>query len=303
MQNEKCETKTGKLKILNYELWFFVFDFQFLVILGLCGCSSVVSPYIVSVRQESPSDANLSDSYYKIKLKESGALNVLPMLHKPESELLSQSRSVVASSGQSEKGYKTWFNMVAFDENKLTAKRKYFFLVDEKAKRLPGRPKRFLAEPKQGLMFNSQTVLEKAALEKLYTSEDSRQIAILKQVLKNLRKDIDELGEGRDELGSDNKNLAVSGLLINQVFETVLYTLDNSPAQSAMLGEESGVEFNHISFGKGKIRMFVEDDIATVKIGLGAFVDMPEEKDQRLTVEEEVKSNDLINNQQKRAGL
>jgi len=296
MENEKCKTETGKLEILNFALWLFIFSFQFLFILVLCGCSSVVSPYTVSVRQESPSDANLSDNYYKIELKKSGALNVLPMIHKPESELLSQSRSVVASSGQSEKGYKTWFNMVAFDENKLTAKRKYFFLVDEKVRRLPGRSKRFLAEPKQGLMFNSQMVLEKSALDKLYTSENSRQIAILKQVLKNLRRDIDELGEGRDEPGSDNKNLAVSGLLINQVFGTILYTLDNSPAQAAMLGEESGVDFNHISFGKGKIRMFVEDDIVTVKIRLGAFVDMPEEKEQQLTAEEKDKSTDLINN-------
>ncbi len=296
MQNEKCKTKTEKPKILNIGLWFFIFGFQFLFILGLCGCSSIVSPYIVSVRKELPSDANLSDSYDKIELKQSGALNVLPIIHKPESELLSQSRSVVASSGQSKNGYKTWFNMVAFDENKLTAKRKYFFLVDEKVKRLPGRFKRFLGEPKQGLMFDSQTVLEKAALGKLYTSENSGQIAILKQVLKNLRRDIDELGEGRDELGSDNKNLAVSGLLINQVFTTVLYTLNNSPAQTAMLGEESGVEFNHMSFGKGKIRMLVEGDIITVKIRIGAFVDMLEEKVQRLAAEEEVKSNDLINN-------
>lgn len=256
-----------------------------------------MSPYIISNQNGPPYDANLSDSYNKINLKESGAFNVLPTIHKPEYELLSQSRSVVASSGQSKKGYKTWFNMVAFDENKLTAKRKYFFLVDEKVKRLPGRPKSFLTEPKQGLMFDSQMVLETAALNKLYASENSRQIEILRQVLKNLRRDIAELGEGMDELGSDNKNLTVSGLLINQVFGAILYTLDNSPAQAAILSEESGAEFNHISFGKGKIRMLAEDDIVTVKIRLGAFVDMLEEKKQQLTAEEESKSTELINNQ------
>lgn len=273
MENEK--TKTEKLKNLPLLVagrrWFFVFGFQFLVIFGLCGCSSVVSPYIVSKWQELPYDANLSGSYYKIKLKKSGALNVLPVIHKPEYELLSQSRSVVASLGQSKDGYKTWFNMVAFDEVKLTAKRKYFFLVDEKVKWLPGSPKRLLIEPRRGLMFDSQMVLETAVLNKPYTADNARQIAQLRQVLKNLRKDIDELGQGVDAPGSDNKMLTISGMLLNQVFRTILHILDSSPALAAMLSESGGVEFDHINFGKGKVRMVVEDDTVTVKIRLGVF--------------------------------
>lgn len=294
MESDKRKTKIEKLKILNCLLWFFIFSFQFFVILGFCGCSTVASPYFVSKQREPTYEPNLADSYNKIKLRQSGALNVLPIIHKSESELLSQSRSVVASSGQSKNGYKTWFNMVAFDEQKLTAKRKYFFLVDEKVRRVPG--KRFLGEPKQGLMFNSQMVLETASLNKLYKSDNSMQIAILKQVLKNLRRDIDELGEGINELDSDNKNLAVPGLLINQVFGTILYTLDNSPAQAAMLSEGSDVEFDHISFGKGKIQMLTEKDIVTVKIRLGAFINMHEEQEQQ-SVAEEVKSTNSLNNQ------
>jgi hypothetical protein len=243
--------------------------------LTLCGCSSVISPYVISKHQELPYDVNLSDSYYKIELEKSGALDVLPVIHKPDSELLSQSRSVVASLGQDEDGYKNWFNMVAFDEVKLTAKRKYFFLVDEKVRRLPGRRRGFLIEPKRGLMFDSQMVLEKLKIDKPLMSEDTVQIAQLRQVLKNLHKDIGELSQGVDATVSDNKMLTISGMLLNQVFETVLYTLDRSPGLAGKLSDSGGVEFDHISFGKGIIRMVVEDGIVTVKIRLGVFVDMP----------------------------
>jgi len=294
MSREK--TKTGRHETSNSELLLLVFSFQLLFISSMCGCSSILSPYILSKKKDLPYDPNIYESYNKIKLKQSGALSVLPIIHRSDSDLLSQSRSVVASSGKSESGYKTWFNMVAFDENKLTAKRKYFFWVDEKVKRLPDGRKRFLMEPKQGLMFDSQIVLGKAALKKRYRSENTAQIAILRYMLESLRRDIAELSGGSSETGSDNKNLTVSGLLINQVFSAILYTLDNSPAQAATLGEESGVEFNHMSFGKGKIRMLAEDDIVTVKIRLGAFVGIPEEKEQG-SATEEAKILDLTTNQ------
>ena len=266
---------------MSFWLWFFVFSFQFLFIFGLCGCSSVASPHVISKRQKPPYDVNLSDSYHRIELKKSGALDVLPVINRPESEMLSQSRSVVASFGQDKDGYKSWFNMVAFDEVRLTAKRKYFFLVDEKVKRLPGGRRRFLMEPKGGLMFDSQMVLEKSKAGKPLMSEGAGQIVQLRQVLKNLHKDIGELGQGVDVTGSDNKILTISGMLLNQIFETILYTLDRSPGLAENLGDSGGVEFDHISFGKGRIRMDVEGDIVTVKIRLGVFVSTLEEREQR----------------------
>jgi len=282
------KTKAEKLRILNFDSWFYVFVFQFLVILVLYGCSSVVSPYYVSKKQMFPYDANVSDAYYQTELKKSGAHNVLPVIQKPDSELLSQSRSVVASLGQSSDGYKTWFNMVAFDELKLTARRKYFFLMDEKVKRLPDGSKRFWVASRQGLMFDCQMVIEKVLLNRPYSSESAKQIATLRKVLKNFRRDIDELCHSSDVFNSDNKKLAVSGLLINQVFEAILFTLDTSPVQAAMLGEGRGFEFDHINLGKGKIQMTVEDDIVTVKIRLGVFIRMFDNQGQELAGENQV---------------
>ncbi len=248
MQNQNL-----KCKISSFELWFLVFTFQLLVVLGLYGCS-----VLESFRPEGPPyDKQLSERYNRTKLKESSSADVLAAIHRPEYELLSQSKSVVASSGQKKKGHKIWFNMVAFDENELTAKRKYLFIVDD-------RPN-ILEEPRKYLSFDCEMVLESEVLEKPYANENARRIAILKQVLANVRRDIDEVGR-------DNKVLDTGGMLINQALETVLVKLDSSPVLATRLSEPAGVDFSHINLGSGKIRLLVEDDIITAKMRLGSLV-------------------------------
>ncbi len=206
-----------------------------------------------------PSEKQLLDAYYRTNLKESSSADVLGMIYMPEYGLLSQSKSVVASQGQKKKGHKLWFNMVAFDENDLRAKRKYFFVVDEKPK--------VLSEPWAGLKFDCEMVLEREVLDEPYANENARRIAILNQVLENVRADI-------EEVGPDNNKLNVCGMLINQALMAVLSKLDSpagSPALAVKLSEPGGLEFSHMSFDKGKIRMVVADDIVTVKIRLGSF--------------------------------
>jgi len=259
------ESKKSQAKSFAFRL------FIFTILCVLYGCS-VVSPY-VGLRREEPSyDKELLAAYHGTKLNKSITLDVLPALRSSEHQLLSQSDSVIAALGQSKNGYKTWFNMVAFDEYKLTAKRKYFFVVDEKVTRSPTNPRRPLLEPRQGLAFDCEMVLEKEVLDKPYATENARQIAILKQVSNNLRRDINELGEDIETGGQDNKMLHVCGMLINQTFQTILLTLETSPVLATKLSDKSGIEFDHISFDKGKIQMVVEDDIVKVKIRLGVLM-------------------------------
>ena len=264
MQNRNIKFKTFSL--LSFTLWLLVFSFCF-----LASCS-VVSPYLGFEREELLRSGELSATYEGTKLKKSITLDVLPMVQMSKHELLSQGDSVVASLGQSKKGYKTWFNMVAFDEYKLTAKRKYFFIVDERIGRSPTNPKRVLIKPKRGLSFDCQMVLDKEVLDRPYATENARQIMILRQVLNHLRKDIDELSEDIGELGQGSEKLGVCGMLIKQVFEAILLKLDRSPALTMKLGDSSGVGFDHISFDKGKVRMVVRNDIVTVRIRLGVLV-------------------------------
>ena len=60
-------------------------------------------------------------------------------------------------------------------------------------------------------------------------------------------------------------------MLLNQTFETILRKLDSSPVLATRLNQPGGVKFDHISFNQGAIRMFVEADIVTIHIRLGAL--------------------------------
>jgi len=242
----------------------------FLLVFGLCGCAIV--DYFKP--EGPPYDEELFERYNSTKLKESNSADVLVAIHRPEYELLSQSTSVIASSGQKKKGHKIWFNMVSFDENELTAKRKYIFIVDD-------RPN-ILEEPRKYFSFDCEMVLESEIREEPYANENARRIAILKQVLANVRKDV-------GEVGSDNKMLDVSGMLINQALETVLVKLDSSPVLATKLSESAGLDFSHINLGGGKIQMLVDDDIVTVKMRLGSLVkNFEKQQEPQLSEEENV---------------
>jgi len=183
---------------------------------------------------------------------------VLAVIAKPKYELLSQSKSVVASQGLKKKGHKLWFNMVAFDENLTTAKRKCFFVVDEKAESL-------LLWPKRKLVFDCEMVLEAKVLDEPYANENARRIAILRQVADHIRRDT-------GELAPDNKMLGICGMLINQTLGTVLQKLDESPSLASKLSDDKGFGFDHITLGKGNIVMNVTDDIVGVKVRSGSYV-------------------------------
>ena len=219
----------------------------------LCGCSVPDQADFAS-----PGDKELSTAYRETKLKESTSADVLVAIAKPEQGLLSQSKSVIASQGINKKGYKLWFNMVAFDENETTARRKSFFVVDEKAESL-------LIWPKRRLAFKTEMVLEPKVLNEPYANEDARQIAILKQVAEDMRQDV-------AEVAVDNKKISICGMLINQTLGTVLQRLEESPAMASRLNDpNNGFKFDHMTLGKGKIVMDVNDDIVKVKVRSGSY--------------------------------
>ena len=268
-----AETKNSKLKTQNFCILSSVFC---LLSYGLYGCSAVQynQPREVSYEQ-------LSSCYNKIRLNFTSSLDVLEMFDKPgyelepgSAEMLSQSDTAAASLGQGKNGYKTWFTMVAFNEKNLTAERKYFYLVDEKAGSLLDQIAGFLISPTKGLVFDCQMILSTEVLLKPYITQEAKQIAILQQVAEHLRKDADELGRvSSNEPGQGNQKLAVSAMLMNQVFKTVLLELEKSPSLAKNLKDTDGVQFDHINFNKGKICMTEEGGIITVKVKLGYFID------------------------------
>ncbi len=225
-----------------------------LLVFGLCGCAVV--EYFKP--EKPPYDEELSQSYYLIQLKASTAADVLAVINRPEYELLSQSRSVIASSGQKKKGHEIWFNMAAFDENTLTAKRKYFFLVDEK-------PKSFWVQPKRRLNFDSEMVMGAELFSEPFANDNAKRIAMLKKVLANVRIDM-------AEVAPEEKNLNTCGMLINQTIETVLVKLESSPILARKLNPVEGLDFDHITFGSGTIWMGIVGDIVNVRIRIDSYV-------------------------------
>lgn len=226
-----------------------------LVCCGLIAGCSVVELFAPS---GPPSNAQVYAVYRQTALKQSTSADVLAAFGRPKNELLSQTKSVIASAGEKKKrGYKKWFNMVAFDENELIAKRKYVFIVDE-------RPKLLFAKPWEGVYFDCKMVLPNEVLDEPYASENARRVAILKQVGADTRKDT-------KEIGADNEVVGRCGMIVGQAIDTVTVKLDGSPALAARLTDPNGLEFSHTSFDKGLLRMVVEDDVATVRLRLGSF--------------------------------
>lgn len=229
-----------------------------LLVFICCFASSGCSVVEYFKKDEPPLDKELAASYYQTRLKESSSADVLNTIQRPEYEVLSQSKSVVASTGQKKKGHQMWFNMVAFDENKATAERKYFFMVDEKGKV-------FLFGPKRSLKFDSQVVLESDILDEPYANENARRIAMLQRLLKNFRSDINELAQ-------DNKTLDICGMLVNQTLQTVLQKLEASPSLASKLSDSDGLDFDHITLGKGRIRMMSDMyDVINVNVTIGSL--------------------------------
>ena len=150
-----------------------------------------------------------------------------------------------------------WFNMVTFDENELIATRKYVFISNE-------RPKQLFVEPWEGVDFGCQMVLPKDILDEPYANENARRIAILKKVETDTRKDT-------GEVGTDNAMLSLCGMMAGQGMGSLLTKLDSSPAFASRLSEPNGLEFEHTSFDKGRLRMVIDNDVVTVKMRLGSF--------------------------------
>ena len=226
-----------------------------LSVIALSGC--FVAHTVEFLTPEGPpDDETVIENYLSINLRQSDAVEVLEKIHIPEYTVLSQSSSAVASSGQKKDGFKQWFSMVAFDEDKLTATRKYVFFVDEK-------PKFLFREPWTCVMFDCKMIIEPDILNEPYADSSARRVAFLRYAKEMLNNDIEKV---RDE----SKEVSIMGMMINQAFYNVLIDLDGSPIQAVKLDDEKGLQFMHPSLEESRIGMTVEDDVMTIKLRMGS---------------------------------
>jgi hypothetical protein len=250
---------------------------------AVLGITALLSMAIVSGCSGSESDklpyARLALPYERTQLKSSTSLEVLNVAHDPayqflpgeaEPVLLTQSETVIAYSGRSAKGRKTWLDMVVLDEFRMTASRKYFFCIDEQTTNDPSRPGHRWLVPRKGLLFDSEFVVDPEVLTTPYATEEAQKIALVKWLAERFQGDVTALIGRRKAPAQGNEQIAVSGMMVNQLFQSILTELAQSPGVAKNLGTDQGIQFPHPSLGEGRLRLLVSNDTAgaTIRVNL-----------------------------------
>ena len=193
------------------------------------------------------------DRYYATTLKVTTSADILATTQDPDTELLSQSESVVAVWGKEGNKDRThWFNMIAFDEDAMTAARNYGFILEETNIG-------FNRTPRPALRFDAEVIIDAGVLDAPYANNNEKYIAVLKEVSSLFNKDA-------AELTYDSAQFNSSVIMAQQAFKTLHIKLMQSPAYAAQLPRLQGLEFDHMNLGESRIRMIIEGDIVKVKI-------------------------------------
>ncbi|UCD52493.1 MAG: hypothetical protein JSW27_07625 [Phycisphaerales bacterium] len=246
-----------------------------LMSLGLLALAGLFSMCGCAVAPDEFAYARLSAPYYQTRLGAGSSLDVLAQANAPDyqfdpehigKQLLSQSDTMVALSGQTADGFKTWVNLVAFDASRMTARRKYFFCSDERATNTTTEPLESLVGRGRGLYFDAQLLLDAEIRTTPYATDEARQIAILRWLADQFNADVRSLTDSADEPTNANELVATAGMMMNQTFQGVLLTLGKSPGLARNLAGAQGVAFGHISLDEGRIQMLATDDAVALKI-------------------------------------
>lgn len=196
------------------------------------------------------------DRYYATTLKSSTSTQVLSTIQDPQTEMLSQSESVIAAWGKEDTKDRThWFNIVAFDEEQMNAVRKFGFILEETRWG-------WNQTPTPALRFDAEMVMDADVLTAAYASNNEKQIELMKKGQELFTADA-------QELTFDSQTLRSSTIMVQQAFNSVVYKLSHSPAFAAKLPLLEGMEFDHPTLGESRIRMLIEGDIVKIKIKAG----------------------------------
>jgi hypothetical protein len=219
--------------------------------------------------------AKLAVPYNSTRLKISTTLDVLNIARDPryqfdrdraEDVLLTQGDSVVAFSGRSPDSSKTWVNLIAFDEYRLTAKRKYFFLADERMEVSPTPTRGYLIPPRKGILFDAEFVIDPELLTTPYATEAAQRIAILRWLAEQLQKDVSAVLGDPAKPTQGSSVISIAGMMMGQTFSGLLIELNKSPGLAQNLSTPRGIEFPHIALGKGRVRLFTQGDMGAVTL-------------------------------------
>ena len=237
----------------------------------ICGCSSL--------RPDKLPYAKLALPYDRTQIKSTTSLEVLNVARDPDYQfapadadpvLLTQSDTVVAYSGRSADGLKIWLDMIAFDEFRMTAARKYFFCSDEHAPADPSRPRHRLFPPRKGILFDSEFAIDPEVLTTPYATDEAQKTAILKWLAAQVKNDVTALVGSPKNPAQGNEQVTACAMMVGQMFQGILVELAKSPGLAKNLATDQGIQFPHASLGDGRLRLLVDNDTAvlTIRINL-----------------------------------
>jgi hypothetical protein len=249
-----------------------VYAWAFSLCLSVCGCSwhkPFVPPGTLPYQ-------DIAATYHSASIKQSSTLDVLRTMQTQQGllnpkhvgrELINQSDTLVASSGQSKDKRKNWFTLFSFDEQSMTANRKYFMCLDENTLVTPSEPQKSLYFPRKTLVFNSQLVVTDLVNQD-FSSEQARDIALLESIARNLRSDITTFDASTRTSENGNHIITSIGLYMNTVFQQALRELNRSPYLANDLGHQ-GMIFDHMTLNKGRIQMILQGDVLVSRVEMG----------------------------------
>lgn len=217
-------------------------------------CVLVVS----SCQQKTASqDTLVFNRYNMTTLKVSTSADIIAAIQ-TEGELVTKGENAVAAWGQAKKETIIWFNAIAFDDETSKAVRKYAFSANPKGDGIfSGRV--------HTMRFDGELVINIDILNEPHANDNARKIAILKSVLSNFSSDLQPL------IG-DGKVLNNATLMAKQLLKALVYDLDASPGLAVNLQNYSGMDFDHMILGKGKVRMVIVDGVVKIKAMTGSAV-------------------------------
>ncbi len=233
----------------------------------MAGCAAIgqkgkdTGEYLFRPVHQSPSESQtLAIPYRQTEIGQSTSADVIEYFVETPHAVISQSESVVGLYGADKDRKKAWFNIVAFDEDSLTAKRKYFLSSYD-------RPKEWFVL-KEKLRFDASIMIDPAIMNEAYANADAKRIAILREVRRKFNQDIQQLTKFNRDIGN-------IGMLANQSMNIVLTELSTNPAYAEQLEYFEGLDFDHPTLDEGKIRLAIDPDgnIVRLKIKIGSVID------------------------------
>jgi hypothetical protein len=204
---------------------------------------------------ERPNATELLATFDGTSLNQSTAGDVLSNVPYPTLQFVMQGQNTVGISGPKPTRNRTWLTVVSFGES-LAASGKYFSLINDK-------PQAFMYSRLLRARFDAEKIVTPEVLTKNYPDEESKNIAVLRDIL-------DGFDAAAREVKLSDPRARSSSMAAHRLLNEILVRLKTAPIEASLLADLKGMPFDDATMGKGRLRMVIEGDIVKLKVIVGS---------------------------------